>query len=333
MDYFLFTETDILERVDEYTLYCHYLGYDVTIGAKYPCPDAIRISNGKQIDLNPSFGVFERRYGGNLPHEFLWKDSAVGHTGDIFALVQRLYNLSTKTEAIQRIAAEFGFGGTFNYSSNFNDDIAINKEKRYLEPIDISIKSRPFNTRDLLYWDRYNIDRDILDQYFVKPFSAYWLTANQKIPSFVKGLGYAYWILQKYQLYMPYAPKKDKFRNDWTDLCVPGFAQLTYKSDTCIITKSMKDVMCLRSFAYDSVSSRSESIMLPPECIAHLKRRYKRILVLFDNDMKHNGHKYEFDKIYVPKEFEVGDKDVSDYCDNHGVDETTLMLKSIIYGY
>lgn len=329
MDYLLFNETDILERVDEYTLYCHYLGYNVIIGAKYPCPDAIRINNGKSTDLNPSFGVFERKTGGNLPHEFLWKDSAVGHTGDIFALVARLYNYNTKMEAIQRIASEFGFGATYNYIVNLHMDNTI--ERKYLEPIEIHIKSRPFDTRDLLYWDRYNITKKILTQYEVKAFSAYWLTEDQKTPSFPKGLGYAYWILGKYQLYQPYADKARKFRNDFTPLCVPGFAQLKYNSDLCIITKSMKDVMCLRSFGYEAISPRSENIMLPDECIKLLKRKYKKILVLFDNDGKHNGHKYEFDKIFVPKIMDR-DKDVSDYCDNHGESNTNRMLKSIIYG-
>lgn len=333
MDHLLYTETDILERVDEYTLYCHYLGYDAIIGGKYPCPDPIRINNNKTVDLNPSFGIFERKKGGNLPHEFLWKDSAVGHTGDIFALIQQLFGYSTKTEAMRRIISDFSLG-TFSTTiiSPLTRDYEV-REKKYLEPIDISIKSRPFTTRDLLYWDRYNINRDILDAYFVKAFSTYWLSVNQKVPAFVKGLGYAYWILQRYQLYMPYADKKDKFRNDWNELCVPGFAQLAGKSDLCIITKSVKDVMCLRSFGYESVSPRSESVMLPIDCINYLKRHYKHILILFDNDGKHNGWKYEFDKIYVPKVFEVGDKDVSDYCDNHGEHQTALMLKSIIYGY
>ena len=328
MDYLLFTETDILERVDEYTLYCHYLKYPVIIGAKYPCPDAIRINNNKPVDKNPSFGVFERKKGGNLPHELLWKDSAVGHTGDIFALVQQLFSLSTKTEAIQRIAAEFGFGGTFTESPVPPYEI---REKKYLEPIDISIKSRPFDTRDLLYWDRYNITKKILKEYYVSAFNTYWLAETQKTPSFAKGLAYAYWVLERYQLYFPYADKKNKFRNDFTELCVLGFAQLQRNSDTCIITKSCKDVMCLRSFGYESVAPRSEHVMLPDACIAFLKRHYKRILVLFDNDGKHNGHKYEFDKIFVPKIFDT-DKDTSDYCDNHGEKNTSLMLKSIIYG-
>jgi hypothetical protein len=109
---------------------------------------------------------------------------------------------------------------------------------------------------------------------------------------------------------------------------VPGFLQLQYNAPLLIITKSMKDVMVLRSLGYEAISPRGENIMLPPECIEYMKRKYRKILVLFDNDGKHKGDEYEFDKVFVPKLW-PNDKDVSDFCYNHGAYETSDMLRSI----
>lgn len=326
MDYKTFTERDILERIDEYTLYCHYLGYEVIIGGRYRVPNALRFSNNMPPDVHTSFGVFERRKGGLAPHEFLWKDQAGGYTGDIFELVRRMNGYSTKYEAMQHILSEFGLGGKFKGTVKFFTPI----DKKYQSKISIEVTSKPWNTRELLYWDRYHIDKSILDTYFTTVIQMYWLTEEQKKPIMCRGMGFAYRIFDKYQLYFPYAERDKKFRNDWNELCVPGHAQLQFNSDTCIITKAMKDVMCMRSFGYEVVAPRGENILLPDEFITFLKRHYRRILVLFDNDMKHKGDEYEFDKIYVPKIMDT-DKDPSDFCDNHGEKETRKMLKSIIH--
>lgn len=330
MDYLHFTELDILERVDEYTLYCHYLGYELVIGAKYPCPDGIRLSNGLRPDQNPSFGVFERKKGGNMPHEFLWKDQASGHVGDIFDLVQRsVPGLTTRYQAIQLIAAEFGFGGEFKGRK----PIITTHARKYYENINISIQSKPWGTRELLFWDRFHIDQKLLNLYYTYVLRCYWITDAQVVPDVPKSMSFAYRIYDKYQLYFPYVKDRAyRFRHNYTEACVPGYQQLQYNSDLCIITKSMKDVMCLRSFGYEAIGCRSENTPIPPECIAYLKTKYRKILVLFDNDGKHNGDDYEFNKIYVPKIYDT-DKDPSDFCDNHGEADTAKMLKSIVYGH
>lgn len=328
MEYLLFTEQDILERVDEYALYCYYLGYEVMIGGKTLSPDALRAGIGRTSDNSPSFGVFERtrRGNANYPNEFLWKDNSANVFGDIFDLVRYLFKYETKRQAILHICAEFGLGGD---SSNIKRLILPEAEKKYADPVDIAVKSKPYKRQNLYYWNQFNINPKILDGYYTSVINCYWIAKNQKVPSYPKGPGYAYRIGQRYQLYFPYAEKEKKFRQNLMDIDVHGFEQLQFHSDTCIITKARKDVMCLRSFNYDSIAPRSESTMLPPECIAFLKRKYKRILILFDNDGKHNGDKYEFDKIFVPKQVDA-DKDPSDFCLNHGPEQTAMMLHSII---
>ncbi|MGL1311253.1 hypothetical protein ACSTKO_24905, partial [Vibrio parahaemolyticus] len=75
--------------------------------------------------------------------------------------------------------------------------------------------------------------------------------------------------------------KNRKFRQDLQETYVHGIEQLTYQSDLLIITKSRKDVMCLRSFGYDAVSPRSENTPMPENFFTWADTHYKRKLVLF----------------------------------------------------
>jgi hypothetical protein len=325
MEYLLFQEQDILERVDEYALYCFYLGHTPLIGGKYPSP--IRQEIHYNQDTVPSFGIFERKKG-NSSYEFLWKDMAANIYGDIFDLIVLLLkSVNSRREAMHLVMSDFGIGG-----NKVPRVAAAIPERQYLEPIEIQVKSRPFNSRDLLYWGQFGVTEPILKTYTVLPIAAYWMTKSQTKPDFPKVPGYAYREWNLYQLYFPTADKYHKFRHNYTDVCVHGFKQLQYNQDLCIITKSRKDVMVMRSLGYEAVSPRSENTPLPQLCIDLLKKRYKRIVVLFDNDGKHNGESYEFPKVYVPLDLRQDDKDVSDYYSHHGKQSTIEMLKSILNG-
>lgn len=325
MEYILYSEDEILERVDEYTLYCFYLGYAPMIGAIYNSP--IRQALGLQPDDHPSFGIYEATSRTILSHEFVWKDAAVpgNSIGNIFKLVQLLFGYETRRQAMMKIMSDFKLIDTAN-----DDKPVINTvEKTYAEPACISARYKPMTSWDLSWWNQFNIDNPLLKQYNVERVSCYWLTASQVIPKFPSGKCYDYRIWDKHQLYFPEEQKYRKFRNDWIESCVPGFLQLQYNSPLLIITKAMKDVMTLRSFGYEAIAPRGENILLPAECITYMKKRYERILILFDNDMKHKGAEYEFNKIYVPK-LTDNDKDPSDFCKNHGAQATAEMLRQII---
>lgn len=322
LDYLLFTERDILERVDEYTLYCFYLGYEPLIGAKYSSP--------LRSDTSPSWGIFEPTRvptdyeKGDRAHEFLWKDNGTGRVGNIFNLIQAVYGYGTTREALMKVCADFNLGGT-------KEDMRLLpiKERRYVDPVDIAVASKPFTNRDLQWWKQFHITKDILDMYTTTAVKHYWIAEWQRFPSYPHGLGYAYREYDKYQLYFPQAGKKDKFRTNYTDVCVHGFRQLCFNSELCIITKSRKDVMCLRAHEYDAVSPRSETTMLPAECIAFLQRKYKEIRILFDNDQKkNNAGDYPFPSLVVPPE--TRSKDVSDHNRDHGPYKTSEMLKKIL---
>lgn len=331
MEELLFSSEDILERVDEYTLYCSYLDYDPIIGKRYVSP--IRTVLEAEKDNDPSFGLYvntraPKNMGtGDYPNEFLWRDLAKGIGGDIFKLVQILYKLDTRRQAMHQVMIDAGL-----IPGQSTRPIIDVKEQRFQGYSNISIVAREyFTSQELKFWSKGNINPELLSRYHTEPVKAYWLYDDQQYPRFAPKMSFSYRIWDKYQLYFPYEHKKRKFRTDWIYTCVPGFLQLQYNSPLLIITKSMKDVMVLRSFGIEAIAPRGENILLPIECINMMKKKYNKILVLFDNDMKHKGDEYEFPKIYVPQ-IRPTDKDSYDFCSNHGPAETRQMLQQII-GY
>lgn len=320
LDHLLYSEQEILERVDEYTLYCSYLEFEPLIGAKYESP--VRLALGHKPDGSPSFGLYERKLGRGV-HEFMWKDMALGVHGDIFDLVKTICKFETRRRAMQQVLIDAGImeGERSRPIIDFSRPV-------FQGCADITVASRKFNNGERHYWDRINVGEALLSEYNTTAVKMYWLYEDQVAPRFPRSMCFAYRMWDKYQLYFPQEVKKYKFRSDFNEACVPGYLQLRYNSPLLIITKSFKDVICLRSFGYEAVAPRGESVLLPSEFIGYANSRYRRILILFDNDGKHKGDEYPYEKIYVPKLIET-DKDPTDFCTNHGVRETSEMLYSI----
>jgi len=312
------TEQAILERVDEYSLYCFYLEFQPSIGGIYK-------SKLRPGDDYPSFGIFEltkRPVRVEYFTQFAWKDNGIGTIGDIFDLVQSLLTLPSRTEAMFKIATDMGLleGSVPSAKIEFVEPTRTTVCRIRLESMD-------FDSRDLSYWEQFNISEQILSEYNCRRVKYYYLNEFQSYP-YAPAQMYSYRIHDRYQLYQPFEEKSRKFRNDWTELHIPGLAQLQRK-DLCIVTKAYKDVMSLRSFGLDAVSPRGENIPLSSKAVEYLKNRYKRVVVLFDNDGKHSAHLYPFPAIQVPLESE--EKDITDYCKRYGTKETFQLLNRLLY--
>lgn len=315
----MYSDTDILERVDEYSLFCHYLKFEPLLGRKYSSPL-------RPDDDDPSFGIFERKNSYKLPNDFMWKDQAhpSKQHGDIFDLIQLMYGLQSRARAYWKVCSDFNITA----EGCVNTEAFVHREPEPAIPIEIKILSRPFTDSDKKYWMQYGITTEILNRYHVTSLQLYWLSTTGDRPYYPSGLRFAYRIGTKYQLYFPKLHKRKKFRTSWVYTSVPGFKQLSYDSPTLIITKSLKDVMCLRALGYEAISPRAEGILLPQECINYVRKRYTRIVVFFDNDGKHRAKEYPFERVELP--VNCGHKDISDYYAAHGREQSLLMLKTLL---
>lgn len=301
----------LLSEIDEYEMYKHYMGFYPELRTGYSSP----LRKG---DESPSFSLFTNNY---PPCEYRWKDSGAGGIhGDIFKLVKILYNLPDEKSIIKKIRQDLS-----------KEDYGIDSQRIILKdrPVDkgatiIKVKSKPFTAEGLAFWNSYGVSLTTLAYYNITQVE--WFSFNDaKI--YPKGIAFAYKELDKYQIYQPYNTDF-KFRNNFDSSIVMGFHQLLYNSDTLVITKSKKDIACLYECGVEAVASRSESTVIPSKFLDYFDTKYSRKLVLFDNDMKHNGQIYWDKKIYIP--IESGCKDFSDFMKKFGKDTSIRLINDLM---
>ena len=310
---------ELLEHVDEYMLYCHYLGYAPELDMDYRSPV-------RGEDLNPSWGIFRSKY--NKRREFMWKDQGGdGQSGDIFKLVMLLYGYKDRFQVLARIKGDFGLGKPISGERVVPLVVSSPKPSRN---VDIRVKSRAVGRLDTNWWKGWGVSKEMLDLYHVTPIKHYFMFVDQINPHVPKDPAYAYLVMGRYKLYFPFERKGQRFRQDMTERELEGFLQLTYTSPLLIITKSLKDIMMLRGMGYEAVSPRGEHTPIPPEFLNHFQSRYTHIVTLFDNDGKHRKD-YPYPELHVPAS--SGTKDPTDFYKRYGAQETEAMLKSLTDGY
>jgi len=312
------TKDAILETVDEYMLYCFYLGFEPELRRSYNSP--VRKTGD---DEKPSWSMFQSKYN---PCEYWWKDSGAGISGDIFELIRRIYNLDTIKEACKLIRDQEKIG--FHPDQRIeNGKITYQARPAIPRDVRIRITSQEFTKEAIQFWNSFGISKATLSYYNVTQVKYLWMNDDQEVPISPRTICFAYKEIDKYKIYMPY-DKEFKFRNNYPSYFIEGFHQLKYQSSTLIITKSRKDVMLLYELGYESVSPKSENTVMPKQYFNYFNTRYNKIVVLFDNDMKHKGEDYPFDKVYVP--IESGEKDLTDFYKRYGRESTISMLGLII---
>lgn len=285
----------ILSRVTEYDIYARYIG-QFKIGYIYNSPF--------REDKNPSFGIFRSRKTGKL----LFKDHGNGLCGDVIRFVQEYTGITNYNELLKQIVKDL----------NIKNNTVLKSTKAYekSEETVIGVVRQEFTNVDKAFWQQFGITLDTLKRYNVSSIKYY------LCDGIVKGIYkdespmYAYKVYDKFKIYRPLADKYTKWRNNLTENDIQGFKQLPKTGDVLIITKSMKDVMCLYEMGISAISPSSESTFIPNKVLEQLKKRFKRIIILFDRDeagvkyLRKMSLKTGLEGLLIHKKFKA--KDVSD---------------------
>jgi len=314
------TEDEILRRTTEYDIYSYYMPKKFIIGKVMSSPF--------RNDSHPSFGIFKANKTGSL----LFKDQGTGEVGNCFKFVSLLYNISHK-ETIEKIWKEVVLKGIISTEGISTRDYYKNRK------IIISIKRKNFTKIDDDYWSQYYITRDILKKYNVFPIQKFWINENISKFNYTEDNPiYAYKIFNSFKIYMPKSKfKKDKWRTNCNQYDVQGWDQLPHLGDTLVITKSLKDIMVLSLFGIPSIAPHGEGMLLPRNVIESAKKRFKRLVMLYDYDdsgekgCKKMQEEYDIPYTFIPKHFlELYNvKDVSDYIKEFGKSATKKLLKEL----
>ena len=284
------------------------------------CPEKLTGQNVKMksifnsTDKNPSFCIYVHSSSGN----YKYKDFSADKQGDSLDLVKELFNLESRNEASHKII------------SDYNKYLTTNKPyvKSEIKNTDnfkiVSYKIRGWTTIDRDFWLQFHIGSSLLKKYNVVPLKSFTLKRKVSEHKFtVEKLRMYGFFTKKGKLYKIYQPGEldNKFFKVFD--YYPGQEHLEYKADCLIIVSSLKDLMAFEKLKIPSVELMvpdSENTIIPKKIINKLKKKYKYVLSLFDNDeagikaMVKYKKEYNISGILVKLE-----KDIADNNKEHGL--------------
>lgn len=287
----------ILDRVTEYDIYEHYLG-KFKVGMIYNSPF--------REDENPSFGVYKGRKG-NL----MFKDHGSGIYGDVIKFVGTLLNIVDYQEILMKI-----YEDVILHTQRFKKlKRTKDTEVKFVETI-IGVVKQDFTPVDISYWEQFGITINTLLKFKVSSIRYYLCNGIVKAIYKLDNPMFAYQVYDRFKIYRPLGDKFTKWRNNLTEYDIQGYEQLPSKGNILFITKSLKDVMTLYEMGYSAISPSSESTFIPEKALLDIKKRFKRIIILFDRDStgvkqsRLESRKTGLEAMFVHKKYKA--KDISD---------------------
>lgn len=304
----------ILSKVTEYDIYTHYLG-QFKVGAIYNSPF--------RKDNNPSFGIYYSK----RTKQLLFKDHGTGECGNIIKFVSLFTGLTNYSDILNDIVNKL----------KITNDTKLVSSKQYIPSTEtvIGIVRQDFTLTDINYWSQFHISKETLKKYNVNSIKYYLCNGIVKGIYKPENPMYAYKVYNNFKIYRPLADKYTKWRNNLTEYDIQGYAQLPKRGDILFITKSMKDVMCLYEMGIPAISPSSESTFIPDKALNQLKKRFKRIIILFDRDtagvkyLRKMSLKTGLEGMLVHKKFKA--KDISDAVKLNGFETIKNWLYEEIY--
>ena len=318
------TKELILSRFSEEQLMEYYLHLPVKKGL---------FRSPLRRDKQPTCSFYRNKSG-----TLIFKDFATGQHLNVFDVVQSIFKCDY-FESLRIIANDFGIVQDNTLRKN-PGKINLNPIKiKDKEISKIQIEVQEFTDSELKWWGKYGISKDILKRFDVYSCKHVFLNdqlfaeSQQHCPIF----GYYGKKYQGLELWRCYFPKRTSFRfiTNWPSKKIQGYDQLPKKGKLLVITKSMKDSMCLYSCGITACAPNSENLFIPDKVLEDLKNRFKNIVVLYDNDRpglynmaKIRKEHPELTYVFIPKKY--GSKDISDFYKDHGRKETLNLIKTFI---
>ena len=313
----------ILSKLNQYDIFSFYFGCNIQ-------PKKLYVSNIRK-DKKPTVGFYINKQGNLIYHDF-----GSGEFYNCFSYVMRLYNV-TYFEALKIISSDFKL-------NNFK--IKHDKKQYYnLEKFEgdkqtfIQIEMKDYTEPELKWWNSFGISRDVLHRFKVYSCKTVFLNGNIYAQSAQHSPIYGYYFGKKdgaeqWRIYMP-KRKEFRFIGNVPTKTIQGYKQLPKNGKLLVITKSMKDVMCLYSLGISAIAPNSETQFVSDKVLEELKQRFTHVVLLYDNDLTGVRFTNKIRKLHpelivslIPRS--TGAKDISDYYHAYGRDSTINLIKNAI---
>ncbi len=331
----------ILQHIEPLDIFRFYIKEDFIVGKAMSSPF--------RDDTVPSFAIFENKKVVITDYQrFLYKDFVLGG-GNCFTFVKMLFGYVSWFDAYSRIAVDFQIDDKYTVRKgmerlrNYEQIKDYTPDKR--KSLDIKVKIRDIENRDMMFWKEFGITSLTLKAYDVYPISHIFITPQGGREVVISADSYAYAFRETkdgkdtFKIYQPFS--RYKWMSSHNDSVWQGWKQLPDKHDYLIITKSLKDVMAIGCSGLDmpSVSLQAESVKPKDHIVKELKDRFDTIYLLYDNDFdkKENwGQKFAnnlclqhgFINLCLPQKEDC--KDFSDLVQKKGMDKATKIVQELI---
>lgn len=302
-------------EVDEEWAFQFYLGLTERLEGQ-----PIEMLTPFKEERTASFFLFcEKRY--------FFKCYSTNNGGDIYDLVRIMFKYPNKAIAVSRVFWDYenylNASGQ-EYKLNDYSGTSYREHKRFHVE---SYEMRGWNSIDAQFWGKYFVGSSLLEEYFITPLKLVNLAKTENgVESKAKlerPLLYGYFRKtgDLYKIYQPHNQVKFIKVNDF----VQGSEQLSLDKPYLLITKSLKDIVgfrALRLSNWDCISPESENALLPSDYVDVYKRRYQKIVTLFDRDESGQRASSLYKEVYgiSALDFSWGEKDLTDTLEAKGYD-------------
>lgn len=315
------TKSYLLSQYSEETYMEYYLGIKVAKGL---------FCSPLRRDNTPTCSFYKNKSG-----ELIFKDFNGSFYGNFISVVMEKYHVSYY-KALQIIAEDF------NLSKRHTDKVVVNPIKpsttvfKDTGPADVRVEIKDFTQEELNWWNSYGITLDILKKFNVYSCKNIFLNGELFKTIYKDNFMFGYYGGKKdnLELWRIYFPKQSNYRflTNWPAKKIQGLKQLKKDGDICVITKSMKDTMCLYSLGISAIAPNSENLFIADTILERLKSKFKYIIVLYDSDLPGIQNMRKIKKkhpeliyFYIPRHYNA--KDISDFYKKYGKDKTLEFVK------
>ena len=311
------TKELLLEHNNEETYMAYYLGIPIKKG--------LFISPLRE-DHHPTCSFYKGR-------RLYFKDFATGECLSFENVVMKKFGCSYK-EALRIIAKDFGIIKNHNHKiAKIVKQATFKKDKKTT----IQIEAKSFTKDELKWWEQFGITKDTLTKYRV--YSCKTVFLNGKIESIYdpKCPSYGYYFgkskdnRELWKIYYPFR-KTFRFLGNIKTTTIQGYNQLPKKSKLLVITKSLKDCMVFYTLGIPAISPQSETQFIEDNVLEDLRKRFKHIVLVFDNDETGIAFTNKIKRKYtwltpmiIPRKYKA--KDISDFYKAYGREQTIALIK------
>lgn len=278
MDKYLITKSILLSHKTEEEYFYMYLGI---------IPEKNKLYKSQfRKDRRPTCSFFRSKSG------LFFRDFGINKTYSFVDVVMEKYNLSYY-QAIRMIAKDIGLIDDVLYIPKVVAPI------KNIEKIDqsssciLEVTIKEYSEEELKWWSKYNIDLSLLNFFNVYSLKAVFINSKLNAISTKSNIMFGYFFGKKHNLdlWKIYFPNRKSYRFLLNNNEVQGLKQLEgVKDDFVVITKSYKDVICLRSFGIYAVAPQSECVLMDEKLINNLKENFKTII--FNADWDRTGQSF-----------------------------------------